>query len=136
MQYRGIPEGGGPQHELLLAQLAQRADREREVGYTLAGPHRDDLVFLIDGRPADAVASDGQLKTLLIAWKMAEVSFLEEEVLGQPVLLLDDVLSELDEVRSDALMEVIDEFEQVILTSARRVETRPIGRFGQIALDG
>ena len=66
---------------------------------------------------------------------MAEVRFLDQDTQGKPVLLLDDVLSELDDNRADVLMEVMNEFEQVILTSARRLDGERLAGFERLALD-
>jgi DNA replication and repair protein RecF len=134
VSYRGPSAEESPQAEALLQQLREKAERERELGYTLAGPHRDDLVFRIDGKPADAYASEGQLKSVLIAWKMAEVCFLQSPDAGQPVLLLDDALSELDERRREALMEIVEEYEQVIITSPGPPSTPAAAGFERIEL--
>lgn len=133
--YRGVCQDAGSQEEVLLHQLHEKASRERDVGHTLAGPHRDDVAFTIDGRAADTYGSEGQLKSVLIAWKMAEVSFLADSAAGQPVLLLDDVLSELDERRGEALLEIVDEFEQVIITSPRESSVGMVRRFQHVALE-
>jgi len=133
--YRGAADAETDQAEALRLHLERSATRERQLGHTLVGPHRDDLVFLADGRAADEYASEGQLKTLLIAWKLAEVAFLEDQAGGQPVLLLDDVLSELDEARSSALLEMMDGFEQVVLTSPRPLAPGSVRGFLDLCLD-
>jgi DNA replication and repair protein RecF len=132
--YRGASTDDASQVDALQQQLTDKAPQERALGYTLAGPHRDDLVFKLNDRPADTYASEGQLKSVLIAWKIAEVSFLERTYAGQPVLLLDDVLSELDERRADALMEIVDDFEQVIITTPRPLPGKHTAGFQEIAL--
>ena len=123
IEYRGTQ--GGDEEVLraeLLAELKDKAFQEGMQGHTLSGPHRDDMVFLLNGREADSFASEGQLKTMLIAWKMAEVKFLEAHTDQSPVLLLDDVISELDHQRSATLMEMINEFGQVLITSPKHLE--------------
>ena len=65
-------------------------------GVTLAGPHRDDLELLIGGRPARSAASQGQQRSVVLALKLAEVRHIAARAGVMPVLLLDDVLSELD----------------------------------------
>lgn len=111
-------------------------DQEHEVraGHTLYGPHRDNLTFTLDGTPAHAYGSQGQLKSLLISWKMAELRFLEARCGQQPVLLLDDVFSELDEVRTRRLLSLTDGFEQVILTAPRPPAADVGARFARIGL--
>ena len=102
--------------ELERELLAKRHQAMRQ-GHTLCGPHRDNLIFVINDTAADIYASEGQLKTALISWKMAEVDYLEEQTGIRPVLLLDDVFSELDSKRADELWKVIEELNQVIFTT-------------------
>lgn len=84
---------------------------------TLVGPHRDDIVFTIDGRDARSFGSQGQQRSIVLAWKMAEVR-LSHEILGeQPVLLLDDVMSELDERRRAAVIRFVQEGIQTVITT-------------------
>lgn len=129
----GVPTGDELERELRL-ELAADPAREERAGYTLSGPHRDAFGFTLDGAPAETYASQGQLKGLLLSWKMAEAQFLESRSGEQPVLLLDDVFSELDEVRSRQLLQLTDGFDQVILTSPR-TPTDPVGeRYAPIAL--
>jgi DNA replication and repair protein RecF len=118
----------------LLAELERKKDQEQRQGHTLCGPHRDNLVFQLNRQSADSYASEGQLKTILIAWKMAEVRFLEQQTVQQPVLLLDDALSELDAQRAHVLLEMINEFDQVLLTSPRELEASSPARFERIQL--
>lgn len=135
VEYRGTQ--GGQEEELIAEleeELTRRGDQERQLGYTLAGPHRDDLVFKLNDQPADTYASEGQLKTMLIAWKMAEVGFLEQPNENQPVLLLDDVFSELDSQRVAEFMKIIDEFDQVIVTTPQEQHEGVRAQFTQIGL--
>ncbi|MCC7264081.1 MAG: DNA replication/repair protein RecF [Candidatus Latescibacteria bacterium] len=129
-----------PAEEQLCADLEQelrgRRGSELHLGHTRCGSHRDQLVFTLDGHPADAFASEGQMKTLLISWKLTETQVLAGETGQNPVLLLDDVFSELDSQRSAALMELIGTCEQVVLTSPKRPDG-PLGAgFSEIWLDG
>jgi len=112
-----------PKIDALRAELVQQlqADpvKERRAGHTLAGPHRDSFGFTLNGESAETYGSQGQLKSILLSWKMAESRYLEARSGRQPVLLLDDVFSELDETRSKQLLKLAEEFEQVILTAPR-----------------
>jgi DNA replication and repair protein RecF len=91
------PDGDGAAAEVsLAATLARRHDEEVARGATLAGPHRDDLELLIGGRPARSAASQGQQRSIVLALKLAEVRHIASRASVMPVLLLDDVLSELD----------------------------------------
>ena len=93
-----------------------RADDLRRQ-QTLAGPHRDDLTFAIDGRDARTFGSQGQQRSIVLAWKMAEVE-LAAEILGeQPLLLLDDVMSELDEQRRAAVVGFVQAGIQTVVTT-------------------
>jgi DNA replication and repair protein RecF len=99
--------------------LAEKLPQEVELRYTLTGPHRDNLVFTLDNKPAHQFGSKGQLKSVLLSWKLAEATFLEKQTGWRPVLLMDDIFSELDPKRSEALLAMIPAFGQVIMTSAR-----------------
>lgn len=133
-------EGATPGEEALLLDLQQelksKRDMELHLGHTRCGSHRDNLGFALDGHPADTFASEGQMKTLLISWKLAEMHFLEQETGQTPVLLLDDAFSELDAERSQALMEMMEGFEQIILTAPKRPDERLRRGFAEIWLDG
>ena len=80
---------------------ARRVDQVRKA--TTVGPHHDDLDILLEGRPARSFASQGQLRVLILAWKIAEIELLCDIHGEPPVLLLDDVSSELDRQRSTQL---------------------------------
>ena len=85
---------------------------------TLIGPHRDDLELLIDDRPLSSFGSRGQQRLAVVALKLAEADVISG--MGeQPVLLLDDVLSELDTAHRSALLQYIRDFgAQILITSA------------------
>ncbi|MDE2999850.1 MAG: DNA replication/repair protein RecF [Gemmatimonadota bacterium] len=105
--------------EILEAELNQKRADEADLGYTLVGPHRDNLVFTLDSRSAHKFASKGQLKSILLAWKLAEATYLKSHTGRFPVLLMDDVFAELDRHRSEAAMELVTSFGQVFITAAR-----------------
>ena len=91
-----------------LAQvLSARAAEELARGVTIAGPHRDDLEFILDGRPARTSASQGQQRSIVLATKLAEVRHVATVAGMSPVLILDDVLSELDEQRRIELLRAL-----------------------------
>jgi DNA replication and repair protein RecF len=92
--------------------------REIAAGVTLVGPLRDDVRFLINGVDAGIYGSRGQQRTSALALKLAEVDLMQRETGDYPVLLLDDVLSELDERRRHFLVHTLeDNVEQVIITT-------------------
>jgi DNA replication and repair protein RecF len=84
---------------------------------TLVGPHRDDLQLLINGKDVQQFASQGQHKTLLIAFKIAEFRYVQERREEAPVLLLDDVFSELDRARATRILGLVEELGQCIITA-------------------
>jgi DNA replication and repair protein RecF len=92
-----------------VAEVEQRlrAGRPRDLGSqsTQQGPHRDDLAFELEGREAGSFASQGQLRAILLAWKTAELELLGQVHGDPPILLLDDVSSELDPDRNAYLFE-------------------------------
>jgi DNA replication and repair protein RecF len=106
----------GPPDDMLAALHRTRAVDLRR-GSTGTGPHRDDVVVTLDGRDARAYASQGQQRTAVVSIKLAEAAVVAEMTGEQPVLLLDDVLSELDAGRRAALLERLGDPGQVIITS-------------------
>jgi DNA replication and repair protein RecF len=98
-------------------ELTRRASDERRRVLTLVGPHRDDVVFLVGGHDARSFASQGQQRTIALAWKLAEVEVVREVLRTDPVLLLDDVMSELDEDRRRALSELVLQDIQTVVTT-------------------
>ena len=116
--------------EAFRAALAARREDERRRGITLVGPHRDELLFTIDGRPARDYGSQGQQRSIVLAWKIAEVQ-VARDILGQnPLLLLDDVMSELDKGRRESIMAFVEGGIQTVVT------TTNLGYFSGDVLDG
>ncbi len=105
--------------DCFMEQLKSKRKREMELGYTILGPHRDNVKILIGERDIQRYGSAGQMKSALLAWKFAETEFVKETRKEVPVLLLDDAFSELDSKREERLLEIIEGFDQVIVTSAR-----------------
>lgn len=95
--------------EGLLAERLQK-NRERDIlmGTTQHGPHKDDILFTLDGRDVKTYGSQGQQRTTALAARLAEIELIREETGEEPVLLLDDVFSELDERRQKFLLESIE----------------------------
>ncbi|AEB06135.1 DNA replication and repair protein RecF [Coriobacterium glomerans PW2] len=117
--------------EDLLTERADRATLERRYRGALAaarpdeirrcvslmGPHRDEIAFTVAGRDARSFASQGQQRTLVLSWKIAEVDVACEILGAPPLLLLDDVMSELDEPRRSAVMEFVEEGIQTVIST-------------------
>lgn len=113
----GIGESGLGTRDLLLRALRAKEREERARSTSLVGPHRDDITFTIGGRDARAFASQGQQRTIALSWKLGEVMVVTD-VSGQPpVLLLDDVMSELDEKRRHALTRFVGTTTQTFVTT-------------------
>lgn len=92
--------------------------RERRLGLTLWGPHRDEMAFFVDGRELCKFGSQGQKRTVVLAVKLAELACLGEVAGHSPLLLLDDCFSELDTFRKEYLMEWVRGRVQTFVTSA------------------
>jgi DNA replication and repair protein RecF len=103
--------------EALTRRLADTAEKEAWNGSTLVGPHRDDLVFYIGGRNLTTFASRGQQRTAILALKLAELDLLTALDGRPPLLLLDDVFSELDPLRRGHLVRRIAELPQALVTT-------------------
>ncbi len=93
--------------QLYRRMLAEGRSRDQRHGATGAGPHRDDLLFLIDGRPLHRYASQGQQKRFALTLKLAEATLLQEARGAAPILILDDPASELDASAVAQLMAVL-----------------------------
>ncbi len=114
----GLPEAIEAVRNLYRADLARRQPKEIAAGASLVGPHRDDLRFDLDGKPAGVYGSRAQQRTVALALRLAEAAFLRERAGTEPVLLLDDILSELDERRRAAVLAAVVAAEQALITTA------------------
>lgn len=103
--------------DLFAARLVELRPDELRRQVTLVGPQRDDISFTLDGRDARAFGSQGQQRSIVLAWKMAEVELCEEILGEKPLLLLDDVMSELDSVRRDAVTRFVQQGIQTVVTT-------------------
>ena len=97
--------------------LEENYEDERRRCQSLVGPHRDDIVFFINNKESTKFASQGQQRTIVLALKMAEIDIIKEKAGTSPILLLDDVLAELDDLRQNYLLNSIDRETQTIITS-------------------
>ncbi len=101
--------------EAFLEKLQTSFERELEQGYTLYGPHREDFEILIDDKEAKVFGSQGQQRSAVLSLKLAQADLLHEEYGEYPVLLLDDIMSELDQTRRSYLAGKIPD-KQVFIT--------------------
>ncbi len=110
IRYEGPPEN-------LAEAVHNSLSEDLRRGSTTVGPHHDDLKVLLDGREARAYSSQGQQRTAVVSLKLAEAALVARRTGERPVLLLDDVLSELDAERRTALLTHVAREGQVIITS-------------------
>lgn len=110
-------EGPSAVRERLRGELQRRRREEIARSATLVGPHRDDIAIRIAGRDARAFASQGQQRTAVLALKLAELAYMTDLLGEPPVLLLDDVVSELDPHRRRHLLGAVQHHVQTLLTA-------------------
>lgn len=111
--------------DALARRLRETADKEIWSGATLVGPHRDDLSFELDGRELAGYASRGQQRTAILALKLAEMDILTKLEGHPPLLLLDDVFSELDPARRGHLVRRIASLPQAFVTTTTPEDLDP-----------
>lgn len=111
--------------EAFYQELAERKEEEMRRGQTCIGPHRDDIIFYINGNEAVKYASQGQQRTVVLSLKLSELDMIAAKTGEQPLLLLDDVLAELDDLRQNYLLKSINPITQTIITSVDTVLFEP-----------
>ncbi|TFB87607.1 DNA replication/repair protein RecF [Cryobacterium algoricola] len=115
----GIAKEAGATAELFRAALSGVRRKELDRGMTLVGPHRDDVVFMLNALPARGYASHGESWSFALALKLAAAELLRRDsASGDPVLILDDVFAELDQSRRSRLAAAVLGFDQVLITAA------------------
>lgn len=102
----------------LLAELHASENKDRLVGFTSTGPHRHDVLFFFNDSPAIGVASRGEVRSMVLGLKFLEVEIIAEIVGKPPIILLDDVFSELDETRQANLASGILQNQTIITTTS------------------
>jgi DNA replication and repair protein RecF len=100
-----------------MVKLKQVEKQETMRGVTLLGPHRDELTFQVNGMDVQTFGSQGQQRTTALSLKLAEIEFIRQQVGEYPVLLLDDVMSELDPMRQEQLFGMVYEKVQTFITT-------------------
>lgn len=101
----------------LIEQYKTMMDKEIFQGTTLLGPHRDDVRFMLNDKNVQVYGSQGQQRTAALSVKLAEIDLMKEKTHEYPILLLDDVLSELDGARQTHLLKTIQNKVQTFLTT-------------------
>lgn len=108
----------------LLAQLERAHQSDALRGFTSVGPHRDDVLVSLDGHPANETASRGEMRTIMLAYKLLEVE-LQEEISGtKPLILMDDVFSELDITRESQLIAALSSYQTIVTATDLRDELK------------
>jgi DNA replication and repair protein RecF len=120
----GLPERMQVFYEAL--EESEQADLRR--GATQVGPHRDELVVRLSGQRARDYGSQGQQRTAALSLKLAQAQLLAAGREESPLVLLDDCLSELDEDRQQHVLELVGQFEQILLTTASEPPVKVEGR--------
>jgi DNA replication and repair protein RecF len=109
----------------MVHRLHRLRHREIAAGSSLIGPHRDDVAFIVDDHDLRLFGSRGQQRTAALALKLSELRLMREETGDAPLLLLDDVMSELDAARRHALLRALDEATQAIVTTTDWADFAP-----------
>lgn len=128
LRYRPAAPADGEIAPALAARLREAMPQELRAGFCLAGPHREDVDILIDGQPARIYGSQGQQRSAVLAMKLAEASVAGALLEEQPVMLLDDVLSELDDDRQTYLLTRIGENQTFVTTCDTAAFARTNGK--------
>ena len=104
--------------QLLTAAMVEQRSREVAQGFTVIGPHRDDLQVLLEGLDAGIYGSRGQCRTAVLTMRLAEAGYLGDLRGEEPIILLDDVLSELDPARRSLVLDRAAKYQQCFITTA------------------
>lgn len=115
---------GDELQQVLLHQLERTRVSDAAKGFTSTGPHRDDMELLLDAHPAASIASRGEMRTIMLAFKLLEVELQTKHSGRKPLILLDDVFSELDITREQALMHALKGYQTIITATDLRDELK------------
>ena len=107
----------------ILAILSENIERDKILGYTNFGPHKHDIQFIFNKKPAQNVASRGENRSLVLALKFIETDILADLTAKRPIVLLDDVFSELDDDRQKLLTKHFSKY-QTIITSTNEIKVK------------
>lgn len=100
----------------LATEIPRRRSQDIAIGTTTAGPHRDDWALLLGNRPLSSFGSGGEFRSAMLAFRLSETAWITECLEISPILLLDDVFSELDEFRRESLLAILPEGQVIITT--------------------
>lgn len=125
----------GNAKQKMLGELHASSERDKYLGYTSIGPHRHDVIFRYNNSPALSVASRGEVRSVVLALKFLEVSIIEQLTGKTPIVLLDDVFSELDESRQAALMTNSLQAQLIIATTNHHASNDNLEHVVNLTLD-
>lgn len=115
LEYEGLDGNNESEiYDEFIRLLGDSVERDIAMGYTHIGPHKDDIKISIDGTDLRSYGSQGQQRTAALSMKLSEMEIIKQNLFKTPVLLLDDVLSELDSDRCNRLLNSIGEFQSII----------------------
>lgn len=118
--------------QLLLHSLHRNRQADAVRGFTSMGPHRDDIMIYLDSYPAAESASRGEMRTIMLAYKLLEVHLQTNIHEVPPLILMDDVFSELDVIREQHLMEALKEYQSIITATDLRDEMKIVASIIQL----
>lgn len=110
--------------QTLLSTIHRQRYTDALRGHTSAGPHRDDILITLDHHPAIETASRGEMRTIMLAYKLLEVELQTELSAQTPLILMDDVFSELDITREKKLMHALNDYQTIITATDLRDELK------------
>jgi len=117
LRYQPSVEGKDNYESAFLKTLTDKLSQDIAVGFTTIGPHREDFNILFEASPIESLASRGEIRTTALALKLAEVNYLAGSSESKPILLLDDVFSELDASRRQFLVKQLRDYQTLITTT-------------------
>lgn len=103
--------------EVFYIMLGERRKKDLEMGFSSIGPHRDDVLFFINNKPAGKYASKGQCRSIVLSLKIGSCFFLEKQTGKKPIILFDDAVSELDTGRTQRVFSLVEKQGQTFIAS-------------------
>ncbi|MDZ4243738.1 MAG: DNA replication and repair protein RecF, partial [Candidatus Doudnabacteria bacterium] len=115
---------GSENKAVFMEKILEARGRERVVGTTIIGPHRDDFDVILEGKNAVGFVSRGQMRSFTLALKILERNYLSEKLAREPLVILDDVFSEFDQPHQERLVEFLKSLDQVFVTTTHLDEIK------------
>ena len=120
IEYSSLVKGSeqAEMEESFRGLLRSRAEQEKKNGVTMVGPHRDEIIFTINGLDARSYASEGQRRSAVMALRLAQYEFVKSGGEEKPIVLIDDVTADLDPMRKRAFLPLLNEKGQIFAATA------------------